>query len=117
MTLLTMLKMLLGVDSLDTSKDEIFNYMLENSKIKISNYLRVAYTPSDTVLKLAFETSYFNAIVELTKFDYKNQKGVGLKSFTESKRSLTYKDITDAIPQEIKAILPKPSIVMFYEVQ
>ena len=109
MDILAMLKILLGMDSIDISKDEILNYMLENSKIKISRYLRVIYTKSDVI----FETNYFNAIVELAKYDYKNQKATGIKQYTESKRSVTYRDNSDAIPVEIKAMLPKPSIVMF----
>ncbi|GCD10463.1 phage head-tail connector protein [Clostridium tagluense] len=113
MKILTMLKMLLGMDTLDISKDEILNFTLENSKIKISNYLRDLYVPNDAVEKLAFETKYFNAIIELAKYDYKNQKATGIKQYSESKRSVTYKDSIDGIPSQIKAMLPKPSIVMF----
>ncbi|MBW9147300.1 phage head-tail connector protein [Clostridium sp. CM027] len=94
MDILAMLKTLLNIELIDISKDEILNYMLENSKIKISRYLRVLYTKGDVI----FETNYLNVIVELAKYDYKNQKATGIKQYTESKRSVTYRDAIDSIP-------------------
>ncbi|HEY5524844.1 MAG TPA: phage head-tail connector protein [Clostridium sp.] len=113
MELLIMLKRLLCVDLFDTSKDDILNYMLENSKIKASNFLGDVYTPSDPVLKLEFETNHFRGIVELAKYDYNNQKATNIKQYTEGKKSVTYRDSSDSIPKEIKAILGLPSIVMY----
>ncbi|MCB2297043.1 phage head-tail connector protein [Clostridium tagluense] len=113
MTILETLKMLLNIELTDISKDVILNYMLQNSKIKIVNYLRLKIDFSNIDSNAEFEINYFNAIVALAKYDYNNQKTVGVKSYSESKRSVNYRDTSDSIPQEIKAMLPLPSIVMW----
>nr|WP_216296655.1 head-tail connector protein [Clostridium sp. CF012]MBU3142211.1 head-tail connector protein [Clostridium sp. CF012] len=113
MTALEMLKTLLNIELTDVSKDAILNYMLQNAKVKIDNYLRLKIDFTNVEANREFELKYFNAIVALAKYDYNNQKAVGVKQYTESKRSVTYRDTIDTIPGEIKAMLPYPSIVMF----
>lgn len=115
MSLLDMLKTLLNIDLNDKSKDNILNYIINNSKIKIDNYLVLNTDFKDVIKDLEFEEKYFNAIVELSKYDFNNMKNIGIKSYTESKRSVTYKDSnnnngsTSSLPQEIIDLLPKKS--------
>lgn len=100
--MLDLLKELLGIDFMDISKNTILKFYLNKAKISIKKYC-VLTEEEYNVANLNNQT------VELAMYYYNNKKQVGVKSYSEGKRSVTYS--TNSIPYEIKDLLPKPSIV------
>lgn len=93
--MLNLMRDLLGI--IDTSKDTILNFHLENAVLAIKNYCNVDAIPE----------SYNNAIVKLAIFYYKNESLIGVTQSTQGSRSKT---LVDGIPQSIKDCLPPPRI-------
>lgn len=96
--MLETVKMLLGIDVADTSKDSILNHFIAQA-LKIA----LAYC---NVTELTAE--YDDSIADLAVYLYNNRDSVGYRQMTEGDRSVTYE--AGGIPEYIKAALPLPSI-------
>lgn len=96
--MLEIVKMLLGIDEADTSKDMILNHFI-NQAIRLAlSYCNVPELPAE----------YDGAIADLAVFLYKNKDSVGYKQKVEGERSVTYEG--GGIPENIKSSLPLPKI-------
>lgn len=96
--MLEIVKMLLGIDVADTSKDGILNHFI-NQALKLA----LSYC---NVIELSAE--YDGTIAELAVYLYKNKDSVGYKQKTEGERSITFEG--GGIPEYIKSALPLPKI-------
>jgi hypothetical protein len=96
--MLETVKMLLGIDVADTSKDMILNHFI-NQAIRLA----LSYC---NVYELSAE--YDGAVADLAVFLYKNKDSVGYKQKTEGERSVIYEG--GGIPENIKSALPLPKI-------
>ena len=96
--MLEIVKMLLGIDEADTSKDMILNHFI-NQAIRLAlSYCNVSELSAE----------YDGEIADLAVFLYKNKDSVGYKQKTEGERSVTYE--SGGIPENIKSALPLPKI-------
>lgn len=102
MNRLELMKELLGIEKSDTSRDTILNFYLTKSETIIKKY-SILTDEEYTGLNLD------NQNVELAIYYYNNKNQVGVKSYSEGKRSVSY--TTSDIPVDIKESLPKPRIV------
>ena len=96
--MLSIVKMLLGIDLADTSKNDVLNHFIGLAQKMVLSYCNCEYISSE----------YDEAIAELAVYLYKNKDGTGYKQKTEGERSVTYQD--GAIPEYIKSTLPLPKI-------
>jgi Phage QLRG family, putative DNA packaging. len=96
--MLETVKMLMGIDVTDTSKDSILNHF-------ITQALKVALAYCN-VTELTAE--YDDTIADLAVYLYNNRDSVGYRQMAEGDRSVTYE--TGGIPDFIKATLPLPRI-------
>ncbi|WCK55136.1 phage head-tail connector protein [Aneurinibacillus sp. Ricciae_BoGa-3] len=100
---LSLVKILLQIDSSDTSNDVLLNFYLTKAKNAILKYC--VMTEEDY-----FAVDLTNQTAELALYFYQNKKSLGLKDMTEGTRSKTY--IEEAIPPSIWVTLPLPNIVL-----
>ena len=96
--MLELVKMLLGIDSTDTSKDKILNHYITQA-----NKMALFYC---NVVALA---GYDDAIAELAVYLYKNRDSKGYTQKTEGEKSVAFEL---GIPESIKAALPIPKITV-----
>lgn len=96
--MLEFVKMLLGIDVADTSKDGILNHFI-NQALKLA----LSYC---NVIELSAE--YDGTIAELAVYLYKNKDSVGYKQKIEGERSITFEG--GGIPEYIKSALPLSKI-------
>ena len=107
---LELIKSLLNIDSLDTSKDNILEHYLNKAYRTILSYCNVDVL-SDV---------YDSIIVDYAIYLYKNKDNAGVISKRQGERSVT---LETGIPEQIKQSLPLPKIrvlgwyYMFYEFQ
>ncbi|EHQ90172.1 phage head-tail connector protein [Desulfosporosinus youngiae] len=95
--MLELMKELLSIDLLDTSKDSILNHYLNKSQIAIKAYSYIEEIPE----------SLDGIVVDLAIFFYQNKDAQGIIQQTQGSRSKT---IIDGIPESIKSCLPLPRI-------
>lgn len=95
--MLETMKMLLGIDINDTSKDNILNHYLNKTIIIILGYCNID----------ALDTKYNDIASDYAVYLYKNKDLEGLESKTEGDKSVKIKD---GIPENIKKALPLPKI-------
>ena len=98
-----LLKTILGIDNLDTSKDILLDFYITKAKNGIMEYC-VLTDPEYQAANLTNQTA------ELALFFYQSKKSLGLKDMTEGTRSKTY--IEEAIPSSILVTLPLPNIIL-----
>lgn len=98
--MLEVLKLLLGTDLEDTSKDAILQYYLQQARLMAEGYCNITELPE----------RYDSTVINLAYYLYRNQDLLGYSKKTEGERSvgLTSSDI----PDYIKEALPKPKIVI-----
>ncbi|MEA4987648.1 MAG: phage head-tail connector protein [Anaerovorax sp.] len=95
--MLETLKMLLGIDLVDTSKDNILNHFINQALRLALSYCNVT----------ELSTEYNGTIADLAKYLYLNKDSVGYEQKVEGERSITYES---GIPEYIKLALPMPKI-------
>ena len=100
---LSLLKILLQIDSSDTSQDAILNFYITKAKNAILNYC--VMTEADYII-----LGLINQTAELALYFYQNKKALGLKDMAEGTRSKSY--IEEAIPSSIIVTLPLPNITL-----
>jgi len=100
--MLDLMKELLSMALVDTSKDTILNFYLLKSKQAIIKYKGIAYTDE------AFELEFSNQSVELAIYYYKNRDNVGLSSISQGGRSLSKE--SKLIPTAIMSTLGLPYV-------
>ena len=96
--MIEIIKMLLGIDVTDHSKDEILNHFINQAAKMVLSYCNVTELSSD----------HDGTIADLAVCLYKNKDGIGYKQMTEGERSITFEG--GGIPDFIKAALPLPKI-------
>lgn len=100
--MLEVVKMLLGIDVADVSKDDILNHFITQA-IKIAlGYCNVTELP----------TEYDGTIADLAAYLYNNRDSIGYKQKVQGERSITFED--GGIPEYIKSALPVPKIKVGY---
>jgi len=100
--MLDLMKELLSMALVDTSKDTILSFYLLKSKQAIIKYKGIAYTDE------AFELEFSNQSVELAIYYYKNRDNVGLSSVSQGGRSLSKE--SKLIPTAIMSTLGLPYV-------
>jgi hypothetical protein len=96
--MLELVKMLLGIDSTDTSKDNILNHYINQALMTALFYCNV----SDL-------SGYDDTIADFAVYLYKNKDSMGYKQKTEGEKSASYES---GIPAFIKAALPTPKVTV-----
>ena len=96
--MLETVKMLLGIDIADTSKDGILNHFISQALKLAFSYCKV----------MELSTEYDGTIAELAVYLYKNKDSVGYKQKKQGERSIIFED--GGIPEYIKLALPLPRI-------
>lgn len=91
------MKMLLGIDINDTSKDNILNHYLNKAINIILGYCNID----------SLNAKYNELASDYAVYLYKNKDLDGLESKTEGDKSIKIKD---GIPENIKKALPLPKI-------
>jgi len=96
--MLEIVKMLLSIETYDTSKDDLLNHFI-NRAIKTA----LAYC---NVTELSPE--HDDTIADLAVYFYKNRDSLGYKQQVQGERSVTFEG--GGIPEYIKSALPLPKI-------
>jgi len=96
--MLELVKMLLGIDSTDTSKDKILNHYITQANKMALFYCNVVAL-----------TGYDDTIAELAVYLYKNRDSRGYTQKTEGEKSVAFEL---GIPEAIKVALPTPKITV-----
>jgi hypothetical protein len=94
---LEIVKMLLGMDISDTSKDNLLNHFIKKATDIILGYCNIDALPEQ----------YHDVAADLAVFLYNNRDLEGITKKTEGEKSLT---IINAIPESIRLALPPPRI-------
>lgn len=100
--MLEVVKMLLGIDADDTSKDDILNHFITQALKIALGYCNVTELPAE----------YDHTISDLAVYLYNNRDSVGYKQKVQGERSVTFED--GGIPEYIKSALPVPKIKVGY---
>ena len=100
--MLDLVKELLSMALVDTSKDTILNFYILKSKQAIVSYKNKDYADE------LFELIFTNQCVELAIYYYKNRDNVGLSSISQGGRSLSKE--TNSIPIAIVSSLGLPYV-------
>lgn len=95
--MLELLKLLLGIDSTNTSKDSILNHYLNKARNIILGYCNVD----------SLDTKYDETVTDFAVCLYKNKDLEGIESKTEGEKSVK---VQMGIPENIKKALPLPKI-------
>ena len=96
--MLELVKMLLGIDSADISKDKILNHYITQANKMVLFYCNISAL-----------TGYDDTIAELAVYLYKNRDCKGYTQKTEGEKSVAFEL---GIPESIKAALPVPKITV-----
>ncbi|HBV88311.1 MAG TPA: hypothetical protein DEF42_17100 [Desulfosporosinus sp.] len=102
MAILDDVKILVGLDLFDISRDDILNIYIRRGVTLITKYLRRTATEDVTVL-------YPDALIEYVVQVYRKKGNEGLKSFGQGSRLGSY---GEELSDSVKSLLPKPSIRM-----
>jgi hypothetical protein len=94
---LDLLKLLLGMDWIDISKDDILNHYLKKARCTILGYCNIENLPA----------MYDEVVIDYAVYLYKNRDSVGLTDKQEGERSAKYEP---GIPASIRFALPLPKI-------
>lgn len=86
----------------DASKDNLLNIYIRKAKTAVINYLNDSTLTADTV-----ESTYPDALMELTLYYYRTADTQHMTQFQQGSRTETYIN-ADSIPAFIKALLPVP---------
>lgn len=100
--MLEVLKMLLGIDLTDTSKDGILNHFITQALKIALGYCNVTELPAE----------YDDTIADLAAYLYNNRDSAGYKQKVQGERSITFEG--GGIPEYIKSALPVPKINVGY---
>ncbi len=95
--MLELMKLLLGIDATDTSKDSILNHYLNKARNIILGYCNVEL----------LDSKYDEIVIDYGVYLYKNKDLEGIESKTEGEKSV---NIQIGIPENIKMALPLPKI-------
>ena len=95
--MLELMKLLLGINTTDTSLDMLLNMFITKASAIVTGYCNVDILPA----------SYNNVVAQYAVYLYKNRDSEGLTQKTEGEKSVVYEG---AIPQSIKLQLPLPRI-------
>lgn len=95
--MLEIIKMLLGIDYFDLSKDDILNHFINKARNIILGYCNVD----------SLDAKYNDVIADFAAYLYRNKDSVGYKQNTQGERSIQYEI---GIPANIKQALPLPKI-------
>ncbi|MCO5385360.1 MAG: phage head-tail connector protein [Desulfosporosinus sp.] len=96
--MLEIVKMLLGIEVSDTSKDGILNHFINQALKTALAYCNVTELPPE----------YDDTIADLAVYFYKNRDSLGYKQQVQGERSITFEG--NGIPEFIKSALPLPKI-------
>ena len=96
--MLEIVKMLLGIDASDISKDGILNHFINQALKSALIYCNVTELPPE----------HDDTIADLAIYFYKNRDSLGYKQQVQGERSVTFEG--GSIPQYIKSALPLPRI-------
>lgn len=96
--MLEIVKMLLGIEASDASKDGILNHFINQALKTVLAYCNVATLPLE----------HDDTIAELAVYFYKNRDSLGYKQQVQGERSVTFEG--GGIPEYIKSALPLPRI-------
>lgn len=97
--MLETVKMLLGIDSSDTSKDNILNH-----------YINMAIKMANEYCNQTLSTDYNDEIAELAVYIYRNKDNIGYKSISiTDDKSIVFQG---NIPNSIKLSLPTPKLTI-----
>lgn len=107
-------KILLGIDVLDLSKDTTLTIFKNRAITFVKNYLKNSIYDA-----IYIEANFADALVELVYNAYSLKGKENIQSESQGSRSITYKGFTSyadgstfTITQDVKALLPLPSIRM-----
>ena len=100
--MLEVVKMLLGIDAADASKDDILNHFITQALKIALGYCNITELPA----------GYNDTISDLAVYLYNNRDSVGYKQKVQGERSITFED--GGIPEYIKSALPVPKIKVGY---
>lgn len=95
--MLELIKLLIGIDSSDISKDSILNHYLNKARNIILGYCNVEL----------LDSKYYETIADYAVYLYKTKDLEGIESKTEGEKSV---NIQIGIPENIKIALPLPKI-------
>ena len=95
--MLDLMKLLLGIDSSDTAKDNILNHYLNKGRNIILGYCNID----------SLDTKYDDTVTDFAICLYKNKDLEGIESKTEGDKSVK---VQTGIPENIKKALPLPKI-------
>lgn len=94
---LNLIKELLGIDALDTSKDSIIGHFQEKSRKMIMGYCNIS----------ELTEIHSGAIADMAVYLYKHRNSEGISKKSEGERSVIFET---GIPEHIKLALPLPRI-------
>ena len=98
--MLEVLKILLRMESADTSKDALLQYYLQQARIMAEEFCNITELPE----------RYDSTIINLAFYLYRNQDVLGYSQKSEGERSISLN--SSGIPDYIKEALPKPKIMI-----
>jgi hypothetical protein len=96
--MLELVKLLIGIDITDNSKDNIIDHYINQANNMALFYCNVSAL-----------SGYDDSIADLAVYLYKNKDSVGYKQRSEGEKSGTFET---GIPESIKASLPTPKITV-----
>lgn len=114
MALIDDIKTVIGIDYVDTSKDDLINIYIRKAKTLITTYLQIpteAYTDSTgTVIQpIDVTVAYPDACLDFVVQVFRKRGNEGLKSYGQGSRLGSY---GDEISDSTKAMLPSPYVKM-----
>lgn len=98
--MLEVLKILLGLETVDTSKDALLQYYLQQARIMAEEFCNITELPQ----------RYDSTVINLAFYLYRNQDVLGYSQKREGERSISLSG--SGIPDYIKDALPKTKIVI-----
>lgn len=98
--MLEVLKILLGMESADTSKDALLQYYLQQARIMAEEFCNITELPE----------RYDSTIINLAFYLFRNHDVLGYSQKSEGERSISLN--SSGIPDYIKEALPKPKIMI-----
>lgn len=96
--MLELVKLLLGIETFDISKDDLINHFINQASKIALVYCNVTELPSE----------HDDTIADLAVYFYKNRDSLGYKQQVQGERSVTFEG--GGIPEFIKMALPLPRI-------
>ena len=104
-------KTVLGLDSLNTSKDALLAIYIRKGTTLIAAYMNAPAVPITVPPTLPVDVAvvYADALIEYVTLCYRKRGNEGVKSFGQGGRSGTYED---GLQESVKALLPSPFIRM-----